>query len=90
MRYIKFENEKFDSASTNEVPNLGNITIQLQNNSLQCGSEVLEFVKFAEKGIIEESHNNIKLLIDDLKCDGPDWMANKTAENLDPMVIQII
>ena len=77
----------FDNAGSNLTKVL-NITVQLEDNPIQCDCDLAEFFKHIQKDDLKLFHKNVKFVIDDLYCDGPTWIQNKVVKNLKPKDIK--
>ena len=72
------------SLSIRELMKMKKITLQLGNNPMQCDCGLIDFVRFIKGRATEKSLNYLKFSVEDLYCDGPDHMINKTIQDLNP------
>ena len=78
-----FKNAVFNSAQSMESTKLQNITLQLGNNPMQCDCRLMNFLPLIKRKITTKVQTYINFLIDDLYCNGPYYMINKSLKSLD-------
>ena len=83
-----FKDSALNSSKDKESKKVQKFNLKLGNNPMQCDCRLADFLPFIKGKVIEGTQKYFKFLIEDLYCDGPEYMANKEVKSLKPKDIK--